>query len=521
MTRKRLSTSPWSSTADGSSRMSRRVSCESARAMLTICCAAGGEAPDLAGGRDLAVPEAGEQVGGRAVRPAALAHPGRGQLVAQEDVLRDGEPRHQVELLVDRGDAELHRGLRRGQRDGLALPEDLALVGLVAGGEHLDQGRLAGAVLPQQAVDLAGTDVEVDAAEREHAGEALHDAAHLEERGRGRLGHHGGTVACVTHFCRAPAQSHSPDVESAGMCLTPPVRTGELFELLRDGRPWTRAQLADATGLARSTVTTRIDTLMRLGLVAPYGGARSTGGRPPTLFALNPGAKLVVGVDIGATHARAALTDLDGKILGETDARIEVAAGPRAGAGLGRGDRAGPGRGQRPPDRRPRGDRHRAARTRGALHRAPDQPADHAGLGPLRRARPPPPGLPRAGARRQRRQHHGARRAPRLPARRRRPRADQGRHRHRCRHRLRRGAAARRPRHRGRPRARPRTAGRRRAVPVRQHRLPRGRRRGPGTGRGLPRPGRGRRDGRRRGRPRPRRQPRRHGRRPPGGPRHR
>ena len=81
-------------------------------------------------------------------------------------------------------------------------------------------------------------------------------------------------------------------------------------------------------GLARSTVTTRIDTLMRLGLVAPYGGARSTGGRPPTLFALNPGAKLVVGVDIGATHARAALTDLDGKILGETDARIEVAAGP-------------------------------------------------------------------------------------------------------------------------------------------------------------------------------------------------
>ncbi len=112
------------------------------------------------------------------------------------------------------------------------------------------------------------------------------------------------------------------------MCLTPCVRTGELFDLLRDGRPWTRAQLADATGLARSTVTMRIDTLMRLGLVAPYGGARSTGGRPPTLFALNPGARLVVGVDIGATHARAALTDLDGRILGETDAQIEVAAGP-------------------------------------------------------------------------------------------------------------------------------------------------------------------------------------------------
>ena len=117
-------------------------------------------------------------------------------------------------------------------------------------------------------------------------------------------------------------------VKSLPVCLTSLVRTGELFDLLRDGRPWTRAQLAEATGLARSTIASRIDTLMRLGLVAPYGGAHSTGGRPPTLFALNAGARLVVGVDIGATHARAALTDLDGQILGETDAGLEVAAGP-------------------------------------------------------------------------------------------------------------------------------------------------------------------------------------------------
>ena len=114
------------------------------------------------------------------------------------------------------------------------------------------------------------------------------------------------------------------------MCLTPAVRTGEMFDLLRDGRPWTRAQLAEATGLARSTITTRIDTLMRLGLVAPFGGARSTGGRPPALFAMNPTAKVVVGVDVGATHARAALTDLSGSILGEVDAQIAVTDGPEA-----------------------------------------------------------------------------------------------------------------------------------------------------------------------------------------------
>ena len=91
------------------------------------------------------------------------------------------------------------------------------------------------------------------------------------------------------------------------------MHAGDIFELLRDGRPWTRAELADATGLARSTIAARIDVLMRLELVAPFGGARSTGGRPPALFALNPAARVVVGVDVGATHVRAAIADLVGR----------------------------------------------------------------------------------------------------------------------------------------------------------------------------------------------------------------
>ena len=47
ITRKRFSTSSWSSTADGSSSTSIRVSRESARAMLTICCAAGDSSPTI------------------------------------------------------------------------------------------------------------------------------------------------------------------------------------------------------------------------------------------------------------------------------------------------------------------------------------------------------------------------------------------------------------------------------------------------------------------------------------------
>ena len=109
---------------------------------------------------------------------------------------------------------------------------------------------------------------------------------------------------------------------------TSAVRTSDVFELLRDGRPRTRAQLADASGLARSTIASRIDVLMRMGLVAPYGGGVSTGGRPPSLLALNPRAWVVAGVDIGATHATAALADLSGTILVERRADLDVATGP-------------------------------------------------------------------------------------------------------------------------------------------------------------------------------------------------
>jgi predicted NBD/HSP70 family sugar kinase len=106
------------------------------------------------------------------------------------------------------------------------------------------------------------------------------------------------------------------------------VRPSDVFDLLRDGQPRTRAQLAEITGLARSTIAARIDVLLRLGLVAPYGDGISTGGRPPSLLALNPGAWVVAGIDLGATHATAALADLAGTILVERRADLDIAAGP-------------------------------------------------------------------------------------------------------------------------------------------------------------------------------------------------
>ncbi|MDQ0094183.1 ROK family transcriptional regulator [Paeniglutamicibacter psychrophenolicus] len=102
----------------------------------------------------------------------------------------------------------------------------------------------------------------------------------------------------------------------------------ELFQLLRDGNPRTRAQLALETGLARSTITARVEELMGLGLVLPVSEALSTGGRPPSQFALNPQARVVLAADLGASHATVAITDLAGTVLAEHNEPLDIAAGP-------------------------------------------------------------------------------------------------------------------------------------------------------------------------------------------------
>jgi len=101
-----------------------------------------------------------------------------------------------------------------------------------------------------------------------------------------------------------------------------------LFQLLRDGQPRTRAELAALTGMARSTITARVDSLMGLGLISPVGDAQSTGGRPSSQFALNPSAKSVLAADLGASHATLAITDLAGTTLAEFSSPIDIADGP-------------------------------------------------------------------------------------------------------------------------------------------------------------------------------------------------
>ncbi len=117
--------------------------------------------------------------------------------LAEQDVVRDGQDRHQHEVLVDHADAAVDGIGRVFDVDDLAIEQDLTLVRFGQAVEDVHERRLAGAVLAQQGVDLARLHVEVDAVVGDHAGIALGDATHLERRrchrlgafGRGRIRH--------------------------------------------------------------------------------------------------------------------------------------------------------------------------------------------------------------------------------------------------------------------------------------------------------------------------------------------
>jgi len=110
--------------------------------------------------------------------------------------------------------------------------------------------------------------------------------------------------------------------------VTPTSGAGELFQLFRDHVARTKAELIELTGLSRTTVSARVDALLATGLLTPAGEAASSGGRPPARVAFNPSARVLLAVDLGATHGTAAVCDLAGTILASRRTATPIAAGP-------------------------------------------------------------------------------------------------------------------------------------------------------------------------------------------------
>ena len=107
------------------------------------------------------------------------------------------------------------------------------------------------------------------------------------------------------------------------------LNRGRVVAVLRDRGKASRAEIARATGLSRSTVSSIVSDLIEAGLLTEHGEASGVahgeaGGRPPVLLSLNSSAGLAVGVDFGHTHLRVALSDLSHEVLAESHRELDV-----------------------------------------------------------------------------------------------------------------------------------------------------------------------------------------------------
>jgi len=107
-----------------------------------------------------------------------------------------------------------------------------------------------------------------------------------------------------------------------------PGSPADVLTLIGAGSATTRADLARITGLARSTISQRVDQLIESRLVSETEGGESTGGRPPRQLRLRTADNVVAGVDLGATHCRISLMDISGRTLATHEDPLLISEGP-------------------------------------------------------------------------------------------------------------------------------------------------------------------------------------------------
>ena len=105
---------------------------------------------------------------------------------------------------------------------------------------------------------------------------------------------------------------------------------GGVLKLVRDGRATTRNELAQQSGLSRSTLAERVQSLLALDLLEEATGVASTGGRPPATLTFNRSAGVVLVAALNALSVRVAVCDLEANPLAEHAFGFDAGAEPAA-----------------------------------------------------------------------------------------------------------------------------------------------------------------------------------------------
>lgn len=101
----------------------------------------------------------------------------------------------------------------------------------------------------------------------------------------------------------------------------------QVLELIRKSDQISRAEIVKQTKLSAPTVTRIVDNLINAGLVIMTGEGDSTGGRPPKILQFDGTDNFVIGVDLGSTSIRVALSDLNGTFISEIESTTNLEGG--------------------------------------------------------------------------------------------------------------------------------------------------------------------------------------------------
>ena len=124
-----------------------------------------------------------------------------------------------------------------------------------------------------------------------------------------------------------------------------------VLRALYDLGPISRADIARLTGLTRTSVGELVSDLERDGLATDVGRGPSTGGKQPTLVALNADARTIIAVDLSERTFTAALANLRGELDHATPTRSRRPRRRRRRRARPRTDRGRPRRGDEPDPR--------------------------------------------------------------------------------------------------------------------------------------------------------------------------
>ena len=132
------------------------------------------------------------------------------------------------------------------------------------------------------------------------------------------------------------AGSQTAYVEVASSELTRDINRDIVLERVRALQPVSRVDLARASGLQPSTVSSIVEQLLTEGWIREGAVVRTARGRRPTMLSLNDNLMILV-ADVRLTHAVLAVVDLNGRFLSRMVVRLGLDAEssvPNIGAGL-------------------------------------------------------------------------------------------------------------------------------------------------------------------------------------------